>query len=154
MEVHIGVSAQGEEMVVVVGRGSGGNRDIGRGSCSASHELPRPAHRLDRFVIGGGSADGQHFGLACLTLLDFDCRAVKPPRHPPGARYPAHRHTRGHGVQQVPPDGRKLRDTHNLDTPKEGGRMIKALECRRDEIRRPHHRWRQLVQDRRLEGGH
>ena len=152
MQVDAGVGAQCVKVVVIVRRRGGGNGDIGRGGTSAYHELTRPAHRLDRFVVGGGGADGDHFGHARLALLDFDGRGVKPLGYRPGACCPAHRHAGGYGVQQRPPDGREFCDTHDIDAAEEGRRMFQAGQRRLDEIRRPCHRWRQFIKDRPFEG--
>ena len=105
MHVEIGIRAQRQEMVVVVGQRGAGDGDIGRLGLAGSQQLPRPAHGLYRFVIGGCSTDDEKTGGAACALLDVNCPAVKPLGYRPRARDPAHRQPRGHRVQQRPPDG-------------------------------------------------
>ena len=91
-------------MVVVVGWRGGGNGDVGRLSLAGCQELPRPAHGLDGFVIGGRSTDDETVGRAAGALLDFNFPAVQPLGNRARTRDPANRHPRGNRVQQRPPN--------------------------------------------------
>ena len=58
MQVEIGVGAEGEQVVVVLGGRGRSDGDVG-GLRPAGHEqLARPAHGLDRLVVGRGGAPG------------------------------------------------------------------------------------------------
>ena len=105
-EVEIGVPSQGQEVVVVVVWRDGRDGDVGRFSGAGANELPRPAQRLDGFVVGRRSTC--HDDLRFLRRLSHDLNrsAVEPRWNPPGSRDPANRHSGGDRVQHGPPAGR------------------------------------------------
>ena len=154
MQFEIGIAAQGQKVVVVIGRRDGCDGDIGGLRLTGRHELPRPAHRLDGLVIGGGRADDRNLWPLQFLPHDPDDIAVEPLRNGPGPGDPAHRHLPGNPVQQGPPYGGELGDADDFDRTEERRDMIQTLKPRLREVDGAHRRRRQGVQDRLFESGH
>ncbi len=57
VQVDVGVDAQGQEMIVIVGGRRGRDGDL-RGHHARGEQRPHPAHRLDGLVIGRRRTDG------------------------------------------------------------------------------------------------
>ena len=61
--------------------------------------------------------------------------------------HPAHFHYFCEGSKQWSPDRSHLGVSMHGDLPEQGARMVKAGQCRGDEINRPFHRRRHMPQD-------
>jgi len=137
-------------MIVIVGGRGGRDGDL-RSRDARGEQAARPAHRLNGLVIGRRRAGGADYRRMRRCARDRDAGAVQPCGNAPGAGRPSHGYMGGERLEQRPPTGREFGKADNLQRAEDPRGMTDTGGCGGDDVERPHHAGRKLVEDGRFQ---
>ena len=150
VKVDVGVGAQGQEMIVIVGGRSGRDGDL-RSRDARGEQAARPAHRLNGLVISRRRAGGTDSRRMRRCARDRDAGAAQPCGNAPRTGRPSHGDMGGERLEQRPPTGREFGKADDLQRAEDRRGMTDTGGCGGDDVERPHHAGRKLVEDGRFQ---
>lgn len=146
VQVDVGVSAQGQEMVVIVGGRRSGDGDLS-GRHARGEQRPNPSHRLDSFVICRCRTDGADPRRFRRRPQDLDARAFQPGGNGRRSSRPLHWYMCRKCLEQRSPARRQFGEADDLHGPDKSWRVADAIGRRGHDVDRAQHAGRKLIKD-------